>query len=190
MCRGAEAEESDDLTVADLRQFDGAVADDACTEQRGGLLVGEYLGNRVGEILTDNHILCIAAVGILSGPFGVVAEVFAAGSAETAFAATGVQPGYSDPLLNAESAGGAAFVGYCPYYLVAQDYRPFRRWESALDFVEGGMAQAAERDLDEYLVFLWNGPGQFGEPQPVVLDRAGLIQHHCLHPDVSRSSCF
>ena len=80
------------------------VADDAGAQQRGGLLVGEPLGQAVGEPLVDEAGVGVAAVGVPAGELRGGAQVLVAPPAVPAGAVGAAQPGDADPLARRRTA--------------------------------------------------------------------------------------
>ncbi len=163
--RGAKPGQPEGLAVLQTRQPQRAVADGAGAQQRRGLDVGEDSGDGVGERGRHGHQLGVTAVGIAAGGAKVRAEVLIAGEASRAQAAGRIDPGDAHPIAGPEAVDAAA-GGHDPAdHLMAQDDRQSRRWGAALDLVQLGVADAADRDLQQQFVVGWNGVGQIGKLQ-------------------------
>ena len=98
---GAEAVEPDPLGVADQAQR--PVADQPGAEQRRRLHVRVALGDREAEALVGDRQLGVAAVDVVAGEAGAVAEVLAAAAAVAALAAGPAEPGDADPVADREA---------------------------------------------------------------------------------------
>ncbi len=94
--RGAEAVEADALAVAG--EPERAVADEPRAEQRRSLLVRIAGGNREAVALVGDGELRVAAVEVVAGEAGAVAEVLAPCEAEPALAARPPEPRDADPV--------------------------------------------------------------------------------------------
>src|SRR4029077_3470487 len=99
---GAETVEADPLGLADQAQR--PVADQAGAEQRRRPLVGQAGWDREAEALIGDRQLGVAAVDVVTGEAGAVAEVLAAAGAVAAHAAGPAQPRHSDPVAGREAA--------------------------------------------------------------------------------------
>ena len=99
---GAEAVEADPLGLADQAQR--PVADQPGAEQRRRLRVRIAVGDRQAEALVGDGQLGVAAVDVVAGEAGVVAEVLAAAAAVAALAVGPAEPGDADPLRRSRSA--------------------------------------------------------------------------------------
>ena len=97
---GAEPVEADALGVADQAQR--PVADQAGAEQRRRLLVGLAVGDREAVALVGDGELRVAAVDVVAGEAGPVAEVLATAAAVAALAAGPAEPGDPDPVAAAK----------------------------------------------------------------------------------------
>ena len=96
---GAEAVEADPLGLAGQAQR--PIADQPGAEQRRRLLVGIAGRQREAEALVGDRQLGVAAVDVVAGEAGAVAEVLAARAAVAALAAGPAQPGHADPVAAA-----------------------------------------------------------------------------------------
>jgi len=92
MGRGPEPEQGDGLAVLDLREADRAVADHAGAEQGGGFQIRVGWMEGMGEVLSDNHVLCVSTRDIQARSAGPVTEVLATFSTERTLAAGRMQP--------------------------------------------------------------------------------------------------
>ena len=159
--RGAEAGQPKVLPVLEAGQPQRPVADRAGAQERGGLRIGEDVGDPISKRLGHGHELGIAAVGVAAGRPELVAEVFLAPAAEAAFPACGEDPGDADPVAEPEAAGPRTNGRDPPDDLMAQDDRQPRRRRPSLDLVELGVADAAGVHLDQQLTLARNRIGQF-----------------------------
>ena len=102
---GAEAVQSEPLGVA--RHPQRAVADQARAEQRRGLEILVALGNGEAEPLVRDDALGVAAVQLVPGEAGPVAQVLAPGAAVAAGAVRPAEPGDADAGARREALSTA-----------------------------------------------------------------------------------
>ena len=138
----AEAVEAEALGVAGHAQR--AVADQPGAEQRRDLLVGMVLGEREAEALVGDGQLGVAAVELVAGEAGAVAEVLAAGAAEAAGAVGPAQPRHADALALRVALAVAGDAGDD---LVAEHERQLRLGQLAVGDVQVGATDPAGGDL-------------------------------------------
>ena len=144
-----------------------AVADQPRAEERGGFEVAEPVGNREAEALVGDDPLGVAAVDVVAGEAGAVAEVLPAARAEAALAARPAEPGHAEP---------AAVLGLADD-LVAGHERQLRTRELAVDDVQVGAADAAGADAEQQLPRRRLGPLELRRPQR----RARSVEQHRPH---------
>ena len=159
---GAEAVEADPLGLADQAQR--PVADQPGAEQRRRLLVRVALRERQAEALVGDGQLGVAAVEVIAGEAGVVAEVLAAGAAVAALAVGPAEPGDADAVAGREALRPLARAGDGADDLVARHQRQRRLAELAVEDVQVGAADAAGADRDQHLAGAGN---RVRHPQPV-----------------------
>lgn len=167
---GAEAEEADGLAVFDLAEPQGAIADDAGTQEGCGVEVVERVGEQMGEGGGNGHIFGIAAVDIQAGPKGLFAEVFEAACAERAGSAGFPQPGDTDAVADLEAADSGAFGDDTSDDLMAENAGQLGYRQAAFDFVQFGMADAADADLQEEFVVSGLRVGQVEQRERLLFD--------------------
>ena len=81
----------------------GPVADDPRTQERRRLHVAEGRREFVGEVFRHYGVLGVAAVGMVAGEAGLLAQVLPPRRAEPAPPARPPQPGHADPLAGTEA---------------------------------------------------------------------------------------
>ncbi len=150
-----EAVDAEPAPRSQRRAPESAVADDAGTEQRGCLGVGEHVGDLVGVPLVDDRELAVAAVGVPTCEPWRGAEVLVAAPAEPAHAARGAQPGDPHALTLGEAPGVPALCDHVPDHLVAWDDTGAARGEVALHEVKVRSADPADMHLHEDLMRPW-----------------------------------
>src|SRR5918994_2116209 len=123
----------------------GAVADDAGTQERCRVLVVEAVGHLVGVGLVDDGPLGVAAVRVPAGEARIGTQVLAPAPAPAAAAAGVAQPGDAGPMPRSEAAAPGADGIDGADDLVARHGRRAVRGEVALGQVEVGPAYAAGR---------------------------------------------
>ena len=138
---GAEAVHADAPAVA--QQPVGAVADQAGTEQRGGLYVVETFRDRKTVVGIGAQVLGKAAVHLVAGVTSLVAEVLAPTLAVIAVAATAAQPGYTHPVAAVKARYIAPQFFNNTHDLVSGNERQCRLGQLAIHHVEVSAADAA-----------------------------------------------
>ncbi len=151
--RGAEAVEADPLRVAAEPQR--PVADQPRAQQRRRLEVGVALGDREAVALVGDRLLRVAAIELIAGEAGPLAEVLAARAAVAALAVGPSQPRDPDPLPGGEALGPLPRPLDGADYLVSDDQGQLRVAQIAVDHVEVGATDAAGAHCDQDLA----GPG-------------------------------
>lgn len=92
VCRAAETVEADGHAGFDRGALDRAVADDACAEQRRGVLVVDGIRQRVGKIFAHRREISEATVGVPAHKARVRAQILAPAAAELARSVGFAQP--------------------------------------------------------------------------------------------------
>jgi hypothetical protein len=139
------------------------VADDAGAEQGRSLLVGEDLGQPIGEALVHHGVLGVATVCVPAGETGGLAKVLVASLAEAAPTAGEAQPGYAHPFAFGEALGPPSASLHDSYDLVARDCARPVGGKVALGEVEVCAADPADRDPHLHLPRARLGLGHFAE---------------------------
>jgi hypothetical protein len=93
---GAEAEQAEALRVAG--EAEGPVADQARAQQRRGLQIGVSVGHGEAEALVGRGVLGVAAVELVAGESGPVAEVLPSREAVSTSTIGVTEPGHPDPV--------------------------------------------------------------------------------------------
>jgi hypothetical protein len=179
--RGAEAVDAEPTARRELGPAQGAVADDAGAEQRGGVFVVVGVGKPVRVGLGHHGPLRVAAVGVPPGEARVDAQVLGAAPAPSAAAASVPQPGDARPLADREPSAARAEGLDLADDLVARDGGRLARGQIALGQVEIGPAHAAGRDPDADLARAGLGDGPIDELARAAVHRAGRADHPRLH---------
>src|SRR5207248_10114510 len=123
---GAKAGETEQLALASSAQRGGA--EQARAEERRDREIGEAVRQREAVALVGNRPLRVAAVEVVAGEAGAVAEVLAAARAVAALAARPAEPRHAEP---------AAVLGLADD-LVAEDERQLRPRQLAVGDVAVG----------------------------------------------------
>jgi hypothetical protein len=147
------AEPIDPQTLCVTRGLQGAVADEAGTEQGRcvGISIIRGRGKRETEAFVRHRQLGVAAVHLVTGKPGTITEVFPAAAAEGAVTIGPPEPGHADPLADLESPSAGACRSYCTHDFVAEDQRQSGMGEVAVAYVKIGTADAAGADSEENL---------------------------------------
>ena len=145
---GAEAVEADPLRIAAEPQR--AIADQPRAQQRRRLQVGIALGDRKAVALVGDRVLGVAAVELIAGEAGALAQVLPARAAVAALAVGPPQPRDPDPLPGREALGPLPRRLDRADDLMSDDQGQLRLAQVAVDHVEVGAADAAgvHRDQD------------------------------------------
>ena len=160
---GAEAPDAEPTCVAGHAQ--GAPADQAGAEQRGGLGVAVAVGQGEAVGGVGDGELGIAAVQRVAGEAGRVAQVLVAGAAIGAGAAGVAEPGDADPPADGERGGARAAGQHLAHDLVAGDQRQLGVRQLAVDDVQIGAADRAGLDPHQDLARAGDGVGEPGRAQ-------------------------
>lgn len=175
--RASEAGKAEALRFVDAGELEGAVAHRAGAKQRRGALVRKHLGNGVGIVLRNGHVLGIATVDITTGGAKLAAQILGRR------ARRGMDPTYPHPIAELELRRARPARVDAAHHLVTNNDGQ-HGWRSAtLDHVELGMADTAGRDPDAYLAGprLWYR--ELGRHQRLRLlgERGDPAQQHRLH---------
>src|SRR5262249_47304882 len=139
--RSAEAVEAEALGVA--AHPERSVADQPRAEEWSDLGVGVAIRQRQAVALVGRGQLRVAAVDLVPGEAGALAEVLAAGPAEPALAARPAEPGDAHAVAGLEALGPLPARDDLAGDLMAGDERELRLGEVAVDDVQVGAADAA-----------------------------------------------
>src|SRR5215208_750128 len=144
---GAEAVEAEAFGVAGHPQ--GAIADQARAQQRRGLEIRVAFGERKAEPVVGGGILGVAAVYLVAGEAGIVAQVLPSRAAVAAGAVRVPEPGYADPVPRGETFDAPADPFDRTDDLVAGDQGQLRIRELAVHHVQVCPAHRAGVDPDK-----------------------------------------
>ncbi len=154
------------------------IADDAGAQQRRQLTVAVAGWQMMGESRRDRGEFSVAAVAIPSGVAGMRAQVLVAASAVRAYAAGVPQPGYPDPVADAEllTCVSADLDDLADHLMAGCHLFPVHR-KIALGDVQIGPAHPARTHRDQ----------EFGRPGPRqrradVFQRLGVHRTGPTHP--------
>ena len=178
------------------------IADNARTQQRGRLDVAERLGQRVDEIGRRHGILGVAAVGVIAGEAGRLAEVLLSPGAEAALAAGVPQPGHAHPLAQTNGVPRPArltsassvessspkspsacgpILSTTPDDLMAGDDGHFLLRQVALDDVQIGAADGTATDPNPHFARPRLGDRHVRPSQRGGIDRGNAAEEHRFH---------
>src|ERR1700674_1645521 len=87
---------------------EGAIADQAGTEERRRLQVRVILGQEKAKALVRDQVLGVAAIEVIAGEASVLAEILLTATAEAAAPVRGDEPGGADAPANLESASAGS----------------------------------------------------------------------------------
>ncbi len=144
---GAEAVDADPLGVAGQPQ--GAVADQPGAEQRRRRDIAEGRVDREAIALVGDRQLGIAAIDLVAGEAGMVAQILTAATAAIADAAGPAEPRHADPVAEREVVGIGAPLNDHADDLMARHQRQFRLRQLAVEDVQIGTAHRARLDRDQ-----------------------------------------
>src|SRR5215210_8604216 len=181
----AEAVEAEAFGVADHGQR--AVADQARAQQRRGLKVRILLGDREAEAVVGDGVPGVAAVYLVAGEPGVVAEVLPVREAVAAATVRVAEPGDADPVTRCEAPDTSSYFLHRADYLVAGDQGQLRVRELPIHHVQIRPAHGAGVDPDQDLLRLRHRGRHLGGPQRL----AHPVQDHRAHhpPSSPESTC-
>ena len=170
--RGTEAVETNRVRIT--CQAERPVSDEAGAEEGRGLRVRVALGDRKAEALVGKCQLGEAAVDVIPGEAGVVAQVLSTGDAVSADPARRTEPRHADACAPSEPS---AAVDNLADDLVSEDERQLRVLELAVEDMEVGTAHAAGAHAKENLSGRGRWVGDVSEHEP----RAWGLEDHGSH---------
>ncbi len=179
--RSAKAVQPQPAARLDLAQPQRPVADHAGAQERGCLLIGKAVGDRVDEIGRGDHHLGKAAVGVLPGEAGVRAQVLLATTAVIAPAAGPMEPRHAHPLVQLDLGYALAHGIDRADDLVPRHDRQAGQRYLALGQVQVGVAHPAGQHPQPHLARSGLGHRQVGRLQWVLLGGPGRPQDHRPH---------
>ena len=169
MSGGAEAVDAEPLRVA--RGSEGPVSNQAGTEQGRRLDVGDAGRKRETESLIRHRVLGVAAIHLVAGEAGPVAEVLPSRAAVHTCSAGPGQPGDAHAVAGPEPVGAGSGPNDRGHDLVAKYKREFGIGQLAVSHVQVGPADAAGPDLEQKLTGARVGLGEVSRakwaPRPV-----------------------
>jgi hypothetical protein len=172
---GAEPVQAEALGVP--RHPQRPVADQTRAQQRRCLEVRVVPGERQAEALVGERQIGIAAVALIPGEDGAVAQVLPPRSAVAARPVGPPEPRDSDAIADGEPARSVAELRYLGDDLMPGDQGKLGIGELAVDHVEVGAAHAAGVDAGEQLALSRARIVELRFAQRL----AGLVQHHRVH---------
>jgi hypothetical protein len=187
VCGSTKAIEAEALAGLCAAEAIGAVSDDAGAEQRGGVLVGECGGERVGEVFAHDAEFGVASVDVVAGEAGVLAQIFGVAEAVGAGAVGRVEPRDADAVAGFDRADGGTDGVDGADDLVTGDERKLGEREIAFHCVEVGVAESAGADADSDFVGSWGRVGEIIEVEWRLFGGRGLLEEHCAHEDILRA---
>ena len=156
---------------------EGPVADQPGAQQRRRLRYRIPGGDRKGVPVVGHGVLGEAAIDVVAGEPGVVAQVLPAAPAIGAGAVRPSQPGHTHPVADRRSGDFRARLVHHSHYLMAHDQRPLVRRKLPIDDMKVGAAHAARQDLHPHLAGARLRDGHIHRPQR----SAGVFQEHRAH---------
>ena len=181
MSRTAEAVDPESPARCKLRAAEGPVTDDACTQQRCCLLVGESARDGIGKALIDDHVLGVTTVEVPAGEQGRDAQVLSAGGAESA-RPTGVgEPRDAYPISLFEAGAIRTDLINDADHLMARYDEVLFGGKIALGEVQVGTTDTTHTDVDAQLSSTWTRNGPLDAPQWLAADWSGSVHGPCVH---------
>ncbi|MGX1118415.1 hypothetical protein RKD37_003778 [Streptomyces ambofaciens] len=158
--------DGDLLAGTGVPALERGVRGDAGAQQRGGLVQGDALGDAEDEVLVDDDLLGVAAVGGLAVLADAVvrhhvaarAVLLPAGLAVPALAAGVDHAADAHPVADGELGDAGADLGDDARDLVAGDHREDGLAPALTDLVDVGVADAGELDVDQDVMFTHLAP--------------------------------
>ena len=147
--RRAEAVDSEPLPLT--RHDQRTVADESGAEQRRRLKVGVPLRKGKTETMVGHGVLGEAAIYLITGKPGCIAEVFLVAAAVSAVAAGPAEPRDTDPVSLLKPLHSFTDPGNPADHLMSGHQRQLRLVQFAVNDMEVGAADAAGMDPDEEL---------------------------------------
>ena len=184
----AEAVDAEPPTFGQVGPQQRPIADDARAEQRCGLDVVERIGQRVRVGLVHQRVGGIAAVDVPPGEQRVDAQVLAPAHAEAADAAGVGEPGDSDAVAYLPARHAEARLVDHAHDLMSGRDAPVPWREVALGQMKIRAAHPAGPHFDADLARSGLGDVLLDPGQGTGIDRAGLVDHPCVHERRHRPS--
>ena len=131
------------LSVLEIGQSQGSVTNSTGTQQGSSLGITKNVGNVIGEAFLYCHILGISAIDISAGSLEVRTQIFSTCQAELACPTGMVNPGYTDPISDAETVGSTTDCFDPADYLMTGNNRQMWRRCSALNLIKLSMTNTA-----------------------------------------------
>src|SRR6185503_9667675 len=141
------------------------------------LLVRERTREWQGETRVRRRVFGEAAVAIVAGELGAIAEILASARAEATNAAGRAEPRHADALADDESFDFSTELVDGSDNLMSENERQLRTSELTIVNVEVGPAHAAREHLDPHLVRKDVWPRKLLEAEL----RPGLLENHSPH---------
>ena len=180
MRTGPEPVQADRLTVLYIGQPQCTISNHTRTQQRSGLRICKSIGEPVGKLLFDDHVLCIAAVGVFPGPHGLFAQIFLSCFAEFTCAACPVKPSDADTVTDLKLVYPFSFFRNCTDDLMAGHYRQLH-CQTPLCFVQIRMTCSAYGNFHKNFIRFWFRLGNIRRFQTTVFNRSGSCELHRFH---------
>jgi len=139
------------FAIQQAGQPQGTETDSPGAKQGRRLGIAERLRYGVNEISGDDHFFGIAAIDIAAGGPETGAQAFLATKAMATLAAGVEYPGDPDPITDGQALDSLADGIDAADHLMARNDRQVRRYGSALDLIQFGMADAADQDAQAHL---------------------------------------
>src|SRR5690606_7632648 len=146
-------------------------------KERGGRHIVDIAGKEKAVSMVSYRELGIAAVRVVPGEPGLIAEIFIARKAAVTCATGPCEPGYADPVTDAEPADFRPERDDPADNLMARNQRKLRFRKLAIQNVQVGTAHAAGRHLDHNLSRAGTGIWNLGADQRLT----GGAKLHCTH---------
>jgi len=142
--RTAEADQQQTTLLRHRRPLERAVTDQSTAQQWRDVFVIEAFGQLVCEVLRNDGIFRISAIGVITRIARVAAKVLASSPAELAGAVHMPQPCDADPLPDPQARHTVADFIHSPDNLMTGNERHLVKGEIALDDVNIGAADRAD----------------------------------------------
>ena len=153
------------------------VADQAGAEKRRrrNIVIVHRYGKAVA--LVGDGVFRIAAVQLIPGEAGVIAQVLTSGETVAANTARVAQPGHSHPVADGKALHARAQLGHGADNFVPGDERQFGLRELAVNDVQIGTADTAGVDAEQQLT----ASGRRRRNLGLLKQRLRRLQHHGPH---------
>src|SRR6266496_616317 len=131
------------LIFTNASQAQAAVANNACTQERGGLDVIKTVRQSIDKSSRRDGVLRIATICRPTGERCLVAQILATGNTELTKSARAIKPRYAHRVADSKAFDARPESSHATNNLVTRDYRRSADWQITLNNVQVRSANTA-----------------------------------------------